>query len=55
LGVGRKADDLAVYKHYCHEIQRNENRVQSGRISYRRIRLKKGCFANDDGDDDDMN
>jgi hypothetical protein len=24
LGVGRKADDLAVWKSYCCEIQRNE-------------------------------
>jgi hypothetical protein len=24
LGVGRKADDLALQKNYCSEIQRNE-------------------------------
>jgi hypothetical protein len=32
LGVRRKADDLALQKNYCHEIQRSENRMQSGRI-----------------------
>jgi hypothetical protein len=27
LGVGRKADNLALQKYYCCEIQRNENSV----------------------------
>jgi hypothetical protein len=27
LGVGRKGDDLALYKHYCCEIQRNGNQM----------------------------
>jgi hypothetical protein len=35
-------------KKNCCEIQRCENRMQSGRIFWRRLWLKKGCFARDD-------
>jgi hypothetical protein len=37
----------------CHEIQRNENQMKSGRIFQGRLWLKKGSLANDDDDEFD--
>jgi hypothetical protein len=44
---------LSLKKRYCCVIQKSENRMQSGRTFYGRLWLKKGCFANDDGDGND--
>jgi hypothetical protein len=30
--VGRKADDLPMYKNYCSEVEKSENEMQSGGI-----------------------
>jgi hypothetical protein len=44
---------LLYNKNYCCEIQRTENQMLSDRILYGR--LKKGCFANNDDDDEAHN
>jgi hypothetical protein len=38
----------SVKKNYCCEIQRSKNRLQSGRILYRKLWLERGCYATDD-------
>jgi hypothetical protein len=45
---GRRPCSVKKYTYiYFYEIQRSENRMQSGRIFYTGLRLNKCCFAND--------
>jgi hypothetical protein len=57
LRVWCNAEDLTLQKkkYIFYEIQRSENRMQSGRIFQGKLYINKDCFSNDDDDDYDNN